>query len=201
MNAYDIPTTVDINGREMKIRNDGDFRVVLDCFSALSDVELTETERLYASLIIFYEDFNTLFDVGAFPYLKEAVAEMYNFFNCGEENIGAKAPYKLVDWDKDSQLISSAINNVAHKEVRAEKYLHWWTYMGYYTAIGECPLSTIVGIRSKIMKHKKLEKHEREFRQENPQYFIWNSYTVEQAEAQKEAENWLNEIWNKKEEE
>ena len=64
--------------------------------------------------------------------------------------------------------------------------------MGYYSAIGKCPLSTILNIRDKIVKGKKLEKEERTFRQENPQYFVWNKNTVEEEEA----DRLVKELWN-----
>ena len=62
----------------------------------------------------------------------------------------------------------------------------------YYSAVGESLLSTIVSIRDKIVRGKKLEKHERTFRQENPEYFIWNTNNIDE-----EAEELFNELWNK----
>ena len=61
-------------------------------------------------------------------------------------------------------------------------------------AIGESTLSTVVSIRNKICKHKKLEKWEREFRRENPDYFNWKSQSVEEREA----DRIIRELWNKK---
>ena len=189
---YDIPTTVEINGKQFQIRNNGDYRMVLDCFLALQDVELSQQERLFASLIIFYQDLNAIEDVAIFDDVETAVLEMYKFFNCGNESMGKKTNHKLVDWEQDAQLISSAVNKVAGKEVRLEPYVHWWTFVGYYTAIGECPLSTIISIRDKIVRGKQLEKYERQFRTDNPQYFTWNSKTVEENEAELLAKQ----IWN-----
>ena len=60
---YELPTTLHINNQEFKIRNKGDFRVTLDCFSALNDRELDEQERVYAMLIIFFEDINDIYDI------------------------------------------------------------------------------------------------------------------------------------------
>ena len=118
---------------------------------------------------------------------------MFKFFNCGEnESPGAKVNHKLIDWQKDSNLISSAINKVAGKEIRLEPYVHWWTFMGYYLAIGDSPLSSIVGIRNKIAKGKKLDKNELQFRQNNPQYFSLDTRTVDQQEADILAK----ELWN-----
>lgn len=192
---YAIPTSVDIDGREFKIRNNGDYRMVLDCFSALNDLELNTEERLFASLIIFYEDLNDLEDIQQFDgdSLSTAVNKMFEFFNCGSDGQNAKkTPYKLVDWETDSQMICSAVNKVAGTEIRSVPYMHWWTFMGYYSAIGECPLATVIHIRDKIMKGTKLEKQEREFRRDNPQYFIWNSMTLEQQEA----EDMIKQLWN-----
>lgn len=192
---YSIPTSVDIDGKEFKIRNNGDYRMVLDCFSALNDLELNTEERLFAGLIIFYEDLETIFDIQQFDEksLTTAVNKMFEFFNCGSDNQNAKkTPYKLVDWDTDSQMICSAVNRVAGTEIRAVPYMHWWTFMGYYSAIGECPLSTVISIRDKIMRGKKLEKNEREFKADNPQYFVWDSKTLEQREA----EDMIKQIWN-----
>lgn len=190
---YTIPTSIDIDGKQFKIRNNGDYRMVLDCFSALNDAELNTEERLFCSLIIFYEDLNDLPDIQLLPDIEKAIFEMFNFFNCGSLTSNAKkVPYKLIDWDKDSQMICSAINKVAGKEIRAEKYIHWWTFMGYYSAIGECLLNTVITIRDKSMRGKKLEKHEREFRQQNPEYFVWNSNIVNDDEADK----LFNELWN-----
>lgn len=189
---YEIPTSIELDGRQFPIRNSGDFRVILDCFQALGDIELDARERLLAALIIFYEDLNTIEDVEALPDLEKATEEMYKFFNCGKINVTAPSPGKLVDWELDSQLISSAVNKVCGFEIRSAPYIHWWTFMGYYTAIGECPFSTIVGIRNKMLRGKKLEKYEQQYKRENPQYFTWNSQTVEKSEADK----LVKELWN-----
>lgn len=190
---YEIPTKIILDGKEFQIRNSGDYRMVLDCFNALQDAELSKQERLFASLLIFYQDINSLDDLIKFPDISEAVLKMYEFFNCGQtQSVGKNINYKLIDWEQDSQLICSAINKVANKEVRAEPYIHWWTFMGYYSAIGESLFSTIIKIRDKTVRGKKLEKYEREFKRDNPEYFVWNARTVED----KEADALVKELWN-----
>lgn len=189
---YELPVSIEIQGTPFRIRENGDFRMVFSCFNALNDIELSEQERIIACLMIFYEDFNTLESVSSFEHLNEAIKGMFLFFNCGQEEQETPHNYKLIDWEKDSLLVCSAVNNVAQKEIRAEKYVHWWTFIGYYMAIGECALSTIVTIRYKILKGQKLEKHERKFRQENPQYFNWDARSL----ADKEADAYIKELWN-----
>ena len=64
-------------------------------------------------------------------------------------------------------MIFAAVNKVTQKEIRELDYMHWWTFLAYFGAIGEGQLSTIVGIRSKIRRGKKLEKWEQEYYREH----------------------------------
>lgn len=190
---YELPTKIAINDQEYKITNNGDYRMVIDCFFALNDVQLNQEYRIYTCLIIFYEDINSIDDIATKfgDDLQTAIEKMFDFFSCG--NSGHKTHHKLLDWEQDEQLICSAVNNVAKTEIRALEYLHWYTFMGYYCSIGESTFSTIVSIRDKLMRGKKLEKYEREFKDNNPEYFIWNNKTTEQLELEKE----LLSNWNK----
>ena len=190
---YNIPKSIFIKNTEYRIRNDGDYRTILDCFAALQDSDLTKHERLFASLIIFYSDLNSIEGVLNDENLESRTEEMYKFFNCGDDTpIGTKVPHKLIDWEQDSQLISSAVNKVAGVEIRSVPYIHWWTFMGYFSAIDKSLLSTVISIRDKMIRGKSLEKYERTFRAENPRYFVWNSKSVDEEEADKI----LKDLWN-----
>lgn len=191
---YTLPNSIIIDDTEYAIRNNGDYRTILDCFSALEDIELPQQYRIYSALIIFYGGINSVDDVEnkLGENVEEAVNKMFDFFNCGQENVGMQVNYKLIDWEQDSQIISAAINNVARREIRSEPYLHWWTFMGYYCSIGESILSTVVNIRDKIVKGKKLEKHEKEFKRNNPQYFNWRAEDIQKQEDDKLAFS----MWN-----
>ena len=166
--------------------------MILDCFSVLEDMELTKEERILTCLLIFYEKFETLDDILSDENIHELVMKMFWFMSCGNDSEATSHQRKLMDWEQDEQLICSAVNSVAHMEVRMADYIHWWTFMGYYMSIGECLYSTILSIRDKILNGKKLEKYEREFKLRNPQYFVWNSKTTEQQEA----DAWLKTVWN-----
>lgn len=197
MSAYELPTSVQVGDNIYKITDNGDFRVILDCFSALGDAELSVQERLISCIIIFYDEFDDLESVLVCDDLQELVKQMYLFFNCGYVNTQeTQSSYtngrKLIDWEADAQLICSAVNKVAGEEIRLKSYLHWWTFMGYYMAVDHSLLNIIATIRDKILRGISLEKQERQFRNENPQYFVWNHKTVEQQEA----EQWVHEIWN-----
>ena len=170
--------------------------MVLGCFEVLNDVELTEKERILTCFLVCIEEFNTLEDILSMSEedCNLLIDNIFLFFNCGQKNgPSANMNYKTIDWEQDAQLISSAVNKVAGKEVRAETYMHWWTFMGYFNAVGESALATVVSIRSKIAKGEKLEKYEQKFRTDNPQYFTWDMRTLKQ----KEEDELLNQIWNK----
>lgn len=191
MNSYTLPETIEIGGAPFAITNKGDYRMVLDCFSALNDEELNEQERAIACLMIFFEDINSLEDLSKID-MQEAIEKVFHFFNCNKESVGKNTNYKLIDWDKDSTIICASVNRVAQTEIRSLPYLHWFTFMGYYMEIGECTLSTIVSIRHKIATNKKLEKYEKEFKNENPEFFNFDFRTAQQ----KQDDDWVMSLWN-----
>jgi len=165
MNPYDLPTSVIAGDQELHIRNDGDYRMCIDVNIALTDRELTEVERIYSALLIFY-DIPNIDDI---RNIESAVNGMMEFLNAGTQ--GSANSHKLVDWHEDAMLIISGVNSVVGHEIRAERYIHWWTFIAAYMAIGESALSTVVEIRDKIARGKKLESWENDFRKQNPHYF------------------------------
>ena len=189
---FDLPTTIEVNGVEYPIRNNGDYRVILDCIRALDEYELSEFERICACLMIFIDGMDTPEQVFELD-LNEAIKKVFQFMNCGRKEEKSGDAEKLIDWEQDEQLICSGINNViGGQEIRTMPYVHWWTFMGYYMSIGESTLSAVVSIRHKRNKGKKLEKHELEFLNENPEYFTWQRKGRKQAEA----DELLAQVWN-----
>ena len=190
---YSLQTSVQVGQESFHIRNNGDYRMILDCFEAMNDKDLSELERMYVAVAIFYDDFA---DADEVLQRGDIIDDLYkgiiDFINCGEtERESNTHNYKVIDWQKDSNLICSAINNVAKTEIRALDYLHWWTFMGYYNAIGECTLSNIVSIRYKTAKGEKLEKYEKKFKQDNPEYFNLDMRSAEQ----KRADEYIQSLW------
>jgi hypothetical protein len=59
-------------------------------------------------------------------------------------------------------------------------------------SIGESVLSTVVGIRNKLIKGKKLEKFEQDYRRDNPQYFTWNSRSAKEQQM----DDFVRQLWN-----
>ena len=80
---------------------------------------------------------------------------------------GPKYGPRLLDWEQDAQIILADVNKVAGTEIRSLPFLHWWTFLSYFNAVGEGQLATLVSIREKRRTGKKLEKWEEEYYRKN----------------------------------
>ena len=160
---WDLPIAVEINGKSHPIRNKCDYRVVLDVICALNDNELTDEEKVKCALFIFYEDISTIDD------FETAIKEMFRIINGGEEQEeNQEQKTQLMDWEHDFSQLAPPISRVLGYDVRTpDKYTHWYSFLGGYMEIGECTFSTIVSIRSKRAKGKKLDKWEEEYIREH----------------------------------
>lgn len=155
--VYDLPTSIEVCGTSYEIRSD--YRAVLDICIALSDAELDEQERALVLLTVFYPQLRTMPQ----EHYQEAVKQCCDFINGpgGYEGAGQRA--KVLDWEQDFSMIVSDVNRVAGCEVRSLPFCHWWTFLSWFNGIGEGQLSTVVSIREKLRKGKKLSDWEREF--------------------------------------
>ena len=166
MNIWSFPTSLNIGGVEYEIRTD--YRVILDLLMALNDPELSDSDKKMSAymqsrviLEIMFSDWDSIPQ----EYIQEALDKVSEFIDMG---IGddSKKP-KTMDWEQDAPIIIPSINKVLNREKRAEKYMHWWTFLGAYMEIGEGLFSNVIHIRQKKAKGKKLEKWEQEFYKEN----------------------------------
>lgn len=159
-----LPQYLTIGAENYEIRSD--YRDVLHVFEAFMDPELSEGEKGTVAIYLLFEPFTCADDVfeaqeNGFD-VNEAFKQIVWFIYAGKET-GENRELPIYDWMQDEQMIFSAVNKVAGKETRAEDYIHWWTFLGYFNEIGEGDFSFIVGIRNKLNHGKKLEKYEREY--------------------------------------
>lgn len=157
---YELPHSVVIDGTEYEIETD--FRAILDIFSILNDVDLTNTEKCIGILGIFYHDFRNMPE----EHFEQGIKKCFEFINCGNME-SQKKSVKLMDWEQDFQYLIAPINRVAGKELRAEQYIHWFSFVSYYYEIGDCYFAHIVRIRD-LKAHGKLkDKADKEFYRRN----------------------------------
>lgn len=160
---YSLPKAAAVNGTEYPIRSD--YRAVLDILTALTDEELDAQEKAYAILEIFYPDFP-----GQMPAedYQEALNQCFRFIDRGKEaDAQKKKEPALMSWEQDFDLIIAPINRIAGREIREDSYVHWWTFLSWYSEIGDCFFAQIVRIRDKKARGKALDKQDREFYKRN----------------------------------
>lgn len=187
-----LPETLPVGGEEYPIRTD--YRNVLQVFEAFQDPDLTQEEKWIVAIYLMYEDFSCDDDVlqaarDGFD-LEEATKQISWFISAGqpEKQVLEKPTY---NWKQDEQIIFSAVNKVAGRETRELEYLHWWTFLGYFNEVGEGTFSFIVGIRHKLNKGKKLEKHEKEFLAQNMELVKLEKPKTREEQEQEDAYNAL----------
>ena len=152
MNLWSLPQSLKVGGKDYKIFPD--FRNVLRVFACFQQEELPEFFRWEMALALFYQEEIPM------EHRREAMEKMSLFLCAGRPE---KPGPKLLDWEHDAPLIVADVNKVAGTEVRSMEFLHWWTFLGWFHALGEGQLSTVVAIRSKLARGKKLDEQEQEF--------------------------------------
>lgn len=178
--TYTLPESVGLGGKEHPIR--WDYRPILDICAALSDPELSEVERPYTALDIFYP---ALEDIPQ-EHLQEALERCMWFINCGEERMNGDRSPRLMDWEQDISLIFAPVNRVLGREVRSAEPLHWWSFIGAYQEIGDCTFAQVIRIRDHLARGKKLDKSDMEWYRRNRELVDFKKkYTSADDEALK----------------
>ena len=107
---------------------------------------------------LFYPDF------AAMPRQDWQAATRFltRFLSAGRPEPDHAAP-RLMDWQQDAPLIAAGIQQATGQDVRALPYLHWWSFLSAFDAIGDGTFATVVAIRDKLRRGKKLEPWELDF--------------------------------------
>lgn len=183
-----LPEALTVGGEDYSIRTD--YRNILQVFEAFQDPELTQEEKWIVAIYLLFEDFSSDDDVMQAAQdgfdLEEAMKQISWFISAGqpEKQVLEQPTY---NWTQDEQMIFSAVNKVAGRETRELEYLHWWTFLGYFNEVGEGTFSFIVGIRHKLNKGKKLEKHEKEFLSHNKELVLMKKPLTKEEQEQEDA--------------
>ncbi len=158
MSPWQLPVTAVFGGCTYRLN--ADYRDILEIIDYLEDPELPEYLRWQIALALFYEE-------PVAPGHTQAAADYLALFLSGGQ-IDAPSPGpKLLDWQQDGALIVADVNRVAGQEIRSLPFVHWWTFLAWFHAIGQGQLSTVVSIRDKLARGQKLEDWEKSFYREN----------------------------------
>lgn len=174
----DLPYTLEVNGEERTINCD--FRDVILLCNAFNDPNLSTNEKTLIMLNNLYVD-NWM----EFGNVEEAIRKASWFIDWGKEYKEPENAPKLMDWEQDYNLIISAVNNKVNViDVRELDFMHWWTFLGYFSDRGECQFSSITDLREKIAKGKKLDSWEKEVLRENRDQIILKNKANEEFEKE-----------------
>ena len=156
---FDLPTSVEFGGRSWAVNSD--FRDVLRTLTAMEDPDLSDNEKAYICL------HNTYPDLEQIPreQLQAAFDAAVAFIDHGQR-VDGPSP-RTMDWEQDAPLLFPAVNRAAGFEVRGVEYLHWWTFLGFFLEIRDSVYASVLGLRNKKARGKKLDKAEQEFWNQN----------------------------------
>lgn len=176
MNDWELPRSLTVAGKAYPIRTD--FRVVLDILKAMEDPELDGLGKNMVMVRLLFPDYRDIPQTA----IPAAIDAAMGFIDHGAKS-GKSGHTRLMDWEQDAPYIIPAINEVAHADVRAIPELHWWTFLSYFMEIKESTFSTILHIRQKRSKGKKLDKWEQEYFRDNQEAIILKSKQSEEEKA------------------
>lgn len=177
LSRWQLPQKAVIGGKEYAIR--GDFRNVLQVIAYLGDTRFPEYFRWRMALALFYEGELLRKD-------HQQAMEYLGWFIRGGAEEEPRQEQALLDWEQDADLIVADVNAVSGQEIRACEFLHWWTFLSWFHAIGDGQLATVVRIRGKLRRGQKLEPWEKEYYLRNKSRVdMKRRYTPEEL-AQKE---------------
>lgn len=177
----ELPKALEVGGKSYEIRTD--YRVALMIFQAYNDPDITQIEKALTCLECLFKEV---------PDNAEAALEKAAWFLDGGSNVKLKElPVKTIDWEQDESLLFPEINKIAGTEVRLLDYLHWWTFLGFFSTMGEGLYTQILNIRQKRAKGKRLEKWEIEFFNSHKEMIIIHEKLTEEEQAELDAEDQL----------
>ena len=185
---WNLPLYAEFGGRQWSIR--ADFRQVLSLLERMNQVAYGNLARGYLALAGFYPEYQEI------PkHLRGQAMEWFlEFLQAGYPQTKKHSP-KLIDWKQDQRMIVAEINRVAGCEVRQIEFVHWWTFLSWFSCIGEGQLATVVRIRQKLRTGKKLEPWEQEYFQQNrAQVMIKQPETSQQQQERRAVERWLEQM-------
>lgn len=173
---YDLPTALEFGGREWTIETD--YRQILRILTAFEDPDLSDKEKLY---ILFYDLFVDVEEIPEELY-QAAYDAAIEFIDHGQHADGPSP--RTMDWEQDAGLIFPAVNRAAGFEVRSAEYIHWWTFVGYFMEIKDSTYATVLSLRSKRARGKKLEKWEKEYWNDNKRLCVLRTRYTEEEQAE-----------------
>lgn len=182
-----LPTTIEIGNVEYEINSN--FRTLILLNLLLCDPDMNNRDKAIQSLILFYP---------VVPKNTDQAIKKLGWFNrCGKD-IQYKSSKKksesnskrLLDYEKDADLIYSAFMSQYNIDLQDVEYLHWWKFQSLLNGLrDDNKLCEIMSYRSKDLSKIK-DKEERNFYKEMQElYSLDDGFTLEELEELEEEKN------------
>ena len=154
-----LPMQAELDGAAYEIRTDyRDILELLRWLGGTADPQLDQSGRWYVAMRLFYPTFAEMPQT-CWPQATDFLAQ---FLAAGRREQARPGP-PLMDWQQDAPLIAAGISRAPGQDVRTLPYLHWWCFLAWFDAIGEGSFATVVAIRDKLRRGKRLENWELDF--------------------------------------
>ena len=177
LSPWQLPKTATFGATTYDLHTD--FRDILEIFSYFDREDLPAFMRWQIALRLFYVQ-------PVLPeHTRQAMEFLGEFINAGQPE-GAAGP-KLMDWQADGDLILADVNRVAGTELREKNYVHWWTFLSWFHAIGQGQLSTLVSVRDTLRRGKKLDGWQKDYFRENRSRVLLQKPLTDSEKAHKKA--------------
>jgi len=131
-----------------------DFRVGIQIMQAMTDAEITETEKIYVIHRLLFKDYGAGID---------EVAECVEWFLSGwnhDNVINSGNTKTAISFDNDHGRIYSAFMSQYHINLNTAQ-MHFWEFMILLTNLEECAFTRVIDIRTKKITSK-MSKEEKE---------------------------------------
>lgn len=162
-----LPTCVEIDNKKYEINSD--FRTSILFELMIEDEALSDEDKLYATLDLYYKELP--------QNIKEAIEKALWFYKGGKEDIQIINSFKtkksimgsdtkIYSFEYDADYIYSAFLTQYHIDLQDISYLHWWKFKAMFKSLKEDnEIVKIMGYRS--MDINKIEdKTQRKFYKE-----------------------------------
>ena len=177
LSLWQLPKTATFGDKTYGLNTD--FRDILEIFSYFDKQDLPAFMRWQIALGLFYRE----------PVLPEHRQEAMEYLACfitaGRQI--CHTGHKLIDWQQDGDLIIADVNRVAGTELREKPYIHWWTFLSWFHAIGQGQLSALVSVRDALHRGAKLEPWQKDYYRDNRSRVLLQKPLTEEEIAQKQA--------------
>lgn len=155
-----------------------DFRNILLILEMFRDEKLTDAVKSSLFLKMLYVDEIVPAD------LEKCYKAGLEFIDRGHKKKKGK---ELIYWGQDDELIQSAIQKTTGRDICEEEYLHWWSFLAYFSEIdSESVLAQVIRIRANKGKLTPPEKE-----------WYKNNSDIVDKQLSKEQEEAYDTFWSK----